>query len=43
MSTRPWLASVLTPGRDTLLVPLRLAHVCGAVGVQSLVFTAPDL
>jgi long-chain acyl-CoA synthetase len=34
-----WLASVLTPWRDTLLVPLPLFHVYGAAGVQSLAFT----
>ena len=34
-----WLANVLTPSRDTLLVPLPLFHVYGAAGVQSLAFT----
>jgi long-chain acyl-CoA synthetase len=34
-----WLASVLAPWRDTLLVPLPLFHVYGAAGVQSLAFT----
>jgi long-chain acyl-CoA synthetase len=34
-----WLASVLTPWRDTLLVPLPLFHVYGAAGVQALAFT----
>lgn len=33
-----WLASVLTSGKDTLLVPLPLFHVYGAAGVQSLAF-----
>jgi long-chain acyl-CoA synthetase len=33
-----WLASVLVPWRDTLLVPLPLFHVYGAAGVQSLAF-----
>lgn len=33
-----WLASVLEPWRDTLLVPLPLFHVYGAAGVQSLAF-----
>jgi long-chain acyl-CoA synthetase len=33
-----WLASVLAPWRDTLLVPLPLFHVYGAAGVQSLAF-----
>ena len=35
-----WLSSVLTPWRDTLLLPLPLFHVYGAAGVQSLAFTA---
>lgn len=34
-----WLARVLAPWRDTLLVPLPLFHVYGAAGVQSLAFT----
>jgi long-chain acyl-CoA synthetase len=33
-----WLATVLAPWRDTLLVPLPLFHVYGAAGVQSLAF-----
>ena len=35
-----WLASVLQPWRDTLLVPLPLFHVYGAAGVQSLAFAS---
>ena len=35
-----WLASVLQPWSDTLLVPLPLFHVYGAAGVQSLAFAS---
>lgn len=35
-----WLASVLQPWTDTLLVPLPLFHVYGAAGVQSLAFAS---
>jgi long-chain acyl-CoA synthetase len=35
-----WLANVLQPWSDTLLVPLPLFHVYGAAGVQSLAFAS---